>query len=194
MSLLFTFFLFFPNAYPRIWQAVASPYIFYFSEMRRKILKKEENEWMIFLISILFKSKSFPAYLEHWLSMGILDIIPKCISMWLNSSSSTPSHLTPHLNFLSLLKEPYLLMSTVQRLQIIFHSLLSITDLPLRTISYSVYFQPILKNNLFLLCLYVVIVLIQALEISPLTFFSSVLFLLLHFCNAVQLCFKMPVS
>lgn len=150
---------------------------------------------MIFLISILFKSKSFPAYLEHWLSMGILDIIPKCISMWLNSSSSTPSHLTPHLNFLSLLKEPYLLMSIVQRLQIIFHSLLSITVLQIRTISYSVYFQPIKKKkNLFLLCLYVVSVLIQALEISPLTFFSSVLFLLLHFCNAVQLCFKMPVS
>lgn len=116
---------------------------YFISVKWEKFKKRGENEWMIFLISILFKSRSFPAYLEHWLSMGILDITPKCISMWLNSSSSTPSHLTPHLNFLSLLKEPYLLMSTVERLQIIFHSLLSITVLQLRTISYSVYFQPI---------------------------------------------------
>ena len=86
--------------------------------MKRRI--KEENKWKIFLVSILFKSRSFPAHLEHWLSIGTLDITHECSSVWLNSSPSTPSHLTPRLGFLSLLKEPYLPISTFRNFKLFF--------------------------------------------------------------------------
>lgn len=82
-------------AYPRTWHTVASQHIFCFSKMKKG--NKWENGWKIFLISILFKSRSFPAHLEHWLSIGTLDITPKCSSMSPNWNTSTPSYLIPTL-------------------------------------------------------------------------------------------------
>lgn len=90
------FITIFSSVYPRTRHAVASQYVFYFSKMKRG--RNGENDWKIFLILILFKSRCFPAHLEHWLSTGILDITPKCSSVWLHSGPSTPAYLIPHLS------------------------------------------------------------------------------------------------
>lgn len=77
-SVYFCSFSFFSNSCPRAWHAEASEHIL-FSKMKRG--SKGEDSCRIFFILVLFKSRSFPARLEHWLSIGMLDMAPKCSSV-----------------------------------------------------------------------------------------------------------------
>lgn len=92
------------------------------------------------------------------------------------------------LSFLFLLNEPYLSISKVTKLQIIFHSLSFITVLQSGITSYSVYFQHIKRKFCSYLAFTATTALIQALTIFPLIVFLLVFSILL--CNEVQSYFK----